>query len=267
MNGPRIAPARFSRKAPSATSPTRSAGGFYRTAQDENNEALGGIPLVSAEAALTSAVRLGYRVAATQVDRSADWARRLRTAGDQAVGPNSERHAVDSIERLLFKSMLSGLEWLEGVTAEQGSPLRRLAATEYQWFGSLLGIDGKPPRSSSHAAASQPAAGSHAAAESEDTVAAPSAGAWKLRIKHKGIPRAVVVSAWDCDPLDNKDPIALRFIAHSNPTVETTGSLTMPMGGNSAILALTIRKGAPSGTWSAAICDDDEQVGTIEIRF
>lgn len=266
MNAVNPAPARFSRKALTATSPTRLAGGFYRTAQGAGNDALGGVPLVSAEAALTAAVRLGYRVAAAQVDRSADWARRLRTAGDQAVGPNSDLHAVDSIERLLFKSMLSGLEWLEGVTAEQGSPLKRLAATEYQWVGSLLGIDGKPPRPSGHTPTSAPT--QHAAAAPEPPVSPPSAVPWRLRIKHKGVPRAVFVSGWDCAPITSQgDGIGLRFVARSRPAMEIPGSLTTPLDGNPAVLTLTIRKGAPSDTWSAAICDEGEQVGTIEIRF
>jgi hypothetical protein len=121
--------------------PNRNPGGLYRTA-DDGKRSLAGIPLTSAERAVTAAVRLGYQVAEAQIDRTARLASRLRDAAEEQVGPGPERKAVDAAERLVFKGMMSGLEWLETFAAEPGSPLMRLAKAEYRLLGSLLGFTG-----------------------------------------------------------------------------------------------------------------------------
>src|SRR6266699_1752243 len=84
------------------TRPDRCAANYYRSAAADSNgeddKAIGGIPLSSTESAVVAAVRMAYRVAEVQIDRSARLAQRLREAGDQATGPNSDQRALDATE-------------------------------------------------------------------------------------------------------------------------------------------------------------------------
>ena len=82
--------------------PVRTAGGLFRTAQGTSagiNTGLGGVPLIATEDAVVAAVRLAYKVADAQIDRSARLAQRLREAGDRAVGARSDRKAIDATEQ------------------------------------------------------------------------------------------------------------------------------------------------------------------------
>ena len=72
------------------------------------------MPLIAAEDAVVAAVRLAYQVAETQIERSARLARRLRKAGDRAVGARSDRKAVDATEQMIVRAMMGALTWLEG---------------------------------------------------------------------------------------------------------------------------------------------------------
>ena len=63
-----------------------AAGNFYRAGARRRSDAVGGMPSTASSAAVTAAVRLGYKVAEAQIDRTARLARRLRDAGDQAAG-------------------------------------------------------------------------------------------------------------------------------------------------------------------------------------
>ena len=119
--------------------PIRNASGFFRTAEGDGS-ALGGVPLVAAEDAVVAAVRMAYKVADAQLQRSARLAERLRKAGDRAVGEGSERKALDASEQLVFRAMMSGVEWLEAAAAERKSPLKRLMTAQYMLMGSMLGL-------------------------------------------------------------------------------------------------------------------------------
>ena len=69
----------------------------------------------------------GYKVAEAQIDRSARLARRLREAGDQAVGPRSDRQALDATEQLVFRAMMARPELARRVRRpRRGNPLKRL---------------------------------------------------------------------------------------------------------------------------------------------
>jgi hypothetical protein len=121
--------------------PIRTAGGFYRTAEETGaGEGRGGQPLNNVDDAVIAAVRLAYRVADKQVERSTRLARQLRQAGRKAAGPTAERDALDAMERLVLKTVLSGLSWWEGSVADGRCPVRRLAAAEYRMLGSILGL-------------------------------------------------------------------------------------------------------------------------------
>ena len=121
---------RWSRPQLERTKPIRTAGGFYRTAERGQN-GLGGVPLIAAEDAVVTAVRLAYQVAETQIERSARLARRLRDAGDRAVGARSDRKAVDATEQMIVRAMMGALTWLEGVGGER-DPFKRLMVAQYR---------------------------------------------------------------------------------------------------------------------------------------
>lgn len=248
------------------TRPHRHAGGFYRTA-DSESATLAGIPLVNAEDAVVAAVRMGYKVAEAQIDRSARLARRLRDAGDRAVGPDSPRQALDAGEKLVFRTMMSALAWLEGVAADEGSPLKRLALAEYRLLGSMLGL--KPAdahKPSPTPAAVEPFSGAGAqsapAARASDSRPMP-------RIVHRGKERrAVQVRA--CEIAADAASFGrsnLTFYSLDNIRSKSLeGELTLSGKGGMS-LALDTPRFALPGPWRAAICDDTSglQLGYIEI--
>src|SRR5690606_9638861 len=120
--------------------PKRSAGGFYRSAAKGKDFEASGIPLNTANDAIVAAVRLGYKVAESVTRRGWRFADGLRAAGDRAVGPGSDRKALDAAEKVVFNALMSGLSWWEGSVADGRCPVKRLAAAEYQMLGSLLGL-------------------------------------------------------------------------------------------------------------------------------
>lgn len=247
----------FQRPVLDATGPNRRAGGFYRTADDEQG-VLPGIPLTGAEDAVVAAVRLGYKVAAAQIDRSARLARRLREAGERAAGPDSERKAVDATERLLFDSMMAGLEWLEGVAADPSCPLKRLVVAEYRLLGSLFGLT----QGAEKPAHTAPAASEAAAARPPQSPVAP------LRIVLLGAERrAVRVKA--CEIAPNLAPAELPVAFYSTQVIDA-----LPLEGQLVTsttpptLRVTTWQRSPAGLWRAAVClADGEQVGILEVEL
>jgi hypothetical protein len=256
---------RYTRKPPQQVRPNRRAGNFYRTAEGPE-QALGGVPLGDINAAVVAAVRMGYKVAEAQIERSARLAKRLRDAGDQAVGPDSERKALDGAERLVFRTMMSGLGWLEAAAAaERGSPLKRLMEAEYKMMGALFGIT--PP----DAAQAAPDVQSGRAGYDATATRSPAASATPvLRIRHKGpeserrpvrvahwelvrgasIPSPVQVQFFSVEKLES-DPLAAEFVA----------SASAP-----ATLSIATKRLAQTGLWRGAICDADGlQLGLIEL--
>lgn len=252
----------FRRPALAATGPDRRAGGFYRTADNEDGT-LPGVPLTGAEDAVVAAVRLGYKVAAAQIERSARLAKRLRDAGERAAGPDSERQALDATERLLFDSMMAGLAWLEGVAADPSCPLKRLAAAEYRLLGSLFGLTpGEAAAKPAHTVPAASKAGGEAAARPPQAPVAP------LRIVLLGAERrAVRVRAWEIAP--DLAPAELPVVFYSTqmidaPPLEGQVSTATPP----PTLRVTTRQRSPAGPWRAAVClPDGEQVGIIEIEL
>jgi hypothetical protein len=245
--------------------PNRCTGGFYRTA-DAKGQTIGGVPLDSAEAAVVAAVRMGYKVAAAQIDRSARLASRLRDAGDRVAGGNSGRQAVDATERLIFKSMMAGLTWLEALAAEQGSPLRRLAAAEFRLLGNVFGLG-----SVDEAPAAAEPAGSGDEHRSDAGAAVPRRTAAKAPIRvrltgEKSARRAVKVVHWDVEkPV--RPGVFEVFFHHAGGAGAAVigGTFQLPPEGPPE-LQLATRQESPSGRWRASVCTEDgEQMGMIEI--
>jgi hypothetical protein len=263
MSSPPTTP--YTRPELEVSRPNRCTGGFYRAA-DAGGQTMGGVPLDSAEAAVVAAVRMGYKVAATQIDRSARLARRLREAGDRVGGGDSARQTVDATERLVFRSMMTGLTWLEALAAERGSPLGRMAAAQYSLLGKILGLGpGTEPSATAPARPGGEAPGPAAAATGGDASGKPPI---KVRLfGEKNALRAVKVVHFELagartgtfdlffHHIDDRDAAALP------------GTLDVHDDGTAA-LQLQTKKAAPSGTWRAPVCaPDGEQVGIVEIAL
>jgi hypothetical protein len=259
---PQPRPDVWSRARPTRGGPKRGAGGLYRTAAGKE-PSQGGVPLNTANAAVVAAVRLAYEVAEAQVERSTRLARRLREAGDKQAGPYSDSQALDATERLVMKTLMSGLEWWEGSVAEGRCPVKRLAAAEYRMLGTLLGFAPEPHGRQDKAA---PAAPPGAPPRHERKPrGAPEALAVVLQgeKKHR---RRVIVQAWDIPSTTHLDP-AVFFHSTEHAGAEPMGA-TLEMADGRIRLVIATPPGAPPGRWTCAVWDkSDVQVGSIEISL
>ena len=224
---------------------------MYRSAEGPGS-AIGGVPLSSAEDAVVAAVRMGYRVAQTQVDRAERFTERLRGAGDRAVGPEPERQAVDATEMLVSKALLTGLEWLEGVAAEPGSPLRRYATAQYKLLGAMLGLQAGKEDASGAAAAPRPKPEPRA-----------------VRVMHRGgARRPVRVRVLHLDQHDADEEIELQFYCAADLESAPLEATVALMRGQPAVLHIKTVARSPAGLWKAALCaNSGEQLGWIEIEL
>jgi len=258
----------FARCSLERTAPIRTAGTYYRSAGTGANT-IAGIPLNSAEAAVVAAVRTAYKVAETQIDRSARLARRLRDAGDRAVGPGSDQQALDATEGLLFRAAMALLGWVEGATAsDSGNPLRRLATAQYQLLGSTLGLR------SSEASSARTTQLRGQASEDTDTgsvehapLRAQPSPRFPVKVKHTGKERRVVrVAVWEyAGDARSQKTIPVTFY-HRERGFSTPLKGQVAVGQKAVTLTLATTRSAPAGRWRAALCDaSDVQVGRIEI--
>lgn len=241
----------WKRPVPDRTFPKRGAGGFYRTADVPGKSQ--GIPLSSGNDALVAAVRLAYRVAEAQVDRSARVARRLRDSGDRVTGGDSARKSADAVERLVMKSILSALEWWETSVAQGRCPVKRVAAAEYRMVGNILGLGG---------------ARNQAPAYEEGPRRArrgPEAGAKrKLRIRLEDKRYAVREVRFELDSAK----IDEKLVFHHKSGAQLSGELKLGAKATWLNLKFADAQAVPRGTWIAAICSDDgEQVGFLEVKL
>ncbi len=264
-------PKLWSREPPERTGPVRHSGGFYRTAEAKDGTA-GGVPLNTANDAVVAAVRLAYKVAEDQIDRSTRLARRLRDAGDRAVGTGSDRKAVDATERLVMKALMSGLEWWEGSVAEGRCPVKRLAAAEYQMLGTILGLgpspDAKPAPGGARERSSPIEDSPHKeiAAVQRQQLSVP-----KLLIMHTNQQngrRPVEVERWEIARQDAfKTTVFFFSVAHMvGPPIQA--DLVLSGGNADAHLTIATPSAAVGGRWRCAICDPiGVQLGFIEIAL
>lgn len=260
----RKTPRPWIRKAAPASGPDRRAGGFYRTAERKGT-ALGGVPLTSAEDAVVAAVRMGYKVAEAQVERSTRLARRLRDAGERAVGPGSERQAVDAAERLVFRTMMGGLTWLEGAAAERDSPLKRILDAQYRMVGSMLGLT---PADSATPATPSGEASSKQPRRDEPRPSDPPRRhpARFLNVRHTSEPHRMVrvVEADIAAVTDARTKVV--FYNAARPDLAALKGELILRGRNDTTLEISTNLEAPAGAWRAAICDTKGlQLGFMEI--
>jgi len=255
--------------------PRRSAGHFYRVAVDDPS-AIGGVPLDNVERAVTAAVRLGYRVAESQVERTTRIVRRLRTAGDEATGRvgdrnRSDKKALDASEQIIFKALMAGLAFMEGFATDRRNPLRRLATAEFRLLGSLLGL--LPPDTTAASSSATDPVPSPAEKGVRTTFAASRPAARHLdalRVQHAatgggaGARRAIKVVDWELTR-ERAGEYPLIFYRDSSPATITAMLRVQRTG--AMLIVKTTRKTAP-GSYKAAICDDaGVQLGHIEIQL
>jgi hypothetical protein len=258
----------FKRPLLTRTLPDRTARHYYRSAADDG-KAIGGIPLDSTEAAIVAVVRMAYKVAEVQIDRSARLARRLREEGDRAVGPRSDRQALDATERLVFQAVMALLGWVEGAASDRGNPLKRLAVAQYRLLGSLLGLTpSKAPKTEEGRDAED---ASRLADTSRPEPAADRGEEWPffpVRIKHVGKERrAVRIREWEyAGEVRLPTTIPVKFYNVEPGSRRPLEGKIVVTGRRSATLTLAISQSAPAGLWRAALCDaDGMQIGRIEI--
>jgi hypothetical protein len=264
---------RFTRPLLSRHGPNRGATNFYRVAED-NPDAVGGIALDSVEAAATAAVRLGYRIAEAQIDRTTRIAQRMRAAGDRATGGSSDskrsdRKALDATEELIFKGLMAGLGFLEGAAADRGNPIRRLATAQFQLLGSLLGLMPDQEKARHRPTESQVDDDVVGQAPKGVSMRPPKATRRPPQVKHapragRGGRRAVRVTEWDLSSEAPAGSYPLVFYPAAPPATAFPGELGVTRSG--ATLTVTTSAKTRAGRYQAAICDDDGlQVGFIEL--
>jgi hypothetical protein len=267
------ADALFERPRLKRAAPNRTAGNFYRSASS-GGRAVGGVPLDSVEAAATAAVRMGYKIAAAQIDRTARFAKRMRDAGDAAAGPASDRLALDATEQLVFNAMMAALGWLEGVAADPGNPVKRFATAEFRLLGSLLGLTpfdrpGAPGRPDPGTATADQNVG-QAARVARSATHRSGFSADSLRIVHTGPAanrRAVQVRRWSLAPGIQVEGLSLVFHRAAGGAATLTGKLRVTPPAD-AVLTLRWSRKPAAGTWKAPICDSlGMQVGYVEIEL
>ena len=266
MSADQAKPPGYSRPELPRRSPRRTAGGFYRTSDGGGTGLNGrGVPLLATEDAVIATVRLAYKVADAQVERSARLASRLRQAGDRAVGEHSERQTLDAAESLVLRTMLSGLSWLEGV-ADDKAPLRRLMTAECRMIGSLLGLGSAetPKRNDQTSSAKQAEPASRPAGSPQADLP----GAPRLVIKHADKhARYVNVRRLQIDRKTIPQGVIRFYTLDQGASMPFEGVLVI---GDQGVATLTVDppNEAPAGHWRAAVCSDDaEQIGFVEIEI
>jgi hypothetical protein len=256
--------ARFSRPQLDRAGPIRTAGGLYRTAESGQG-ALGGVPLTAAEDAVVAAVRMAYRVADAQVDRSARLAQRLRDAGDRAVGPRSDRQALDASEKLVFKSLMGALAWLEAAAAQGDTPLRRILVAQYKMLGSLFGLTTPTGHATEFAGQAAEAAGRADGARRGRHGPGDEAAAVRIVLKGE-VKRPVWIRRWRV-AASSALTVQVSFYNGEKLEHELKGVVAIDAQG-AATLTLSPDRQTPSGRWRGAVCDAaDVQIGVVEIEL
>ena len=257
--------ARWLRPQLERSKPIRTAGGFYRTAEG-GRPGVGGVPLTAAEDSVVAAVRMAYNVAEAQIERSARLAKRLREAGDRAVGARSDRQAVDAVEQFMVKAIQGALAWLER-TADDPDPVKRLLSAQYRLAGSMLGLaPSDAPRSPGGDAQERAAQSGDAVAPSRPGPEASYAPANPVKVVLKGeFRRPVRVTRYEVASGTLRSEVQFYSVAdiESDPL-----KADLVIDGGVRALSLEVPRLAKPGLWKAAVCNSENvQIGVIEIEL
>ena len=255
--------------------PNRTAGNLYRAAVDDPH-AIGGVPLDSVESTVTAAVRLGYKIASAQIDRSSRIARRFRDAADRATGVergaggSSEKETLDATEQLIFKGIMAALGWFEGVASDNSNPLRRIAAAQFQMVGRMLGLT---PGTDVPMTDARRRDGHRATTDAPARTASPPGPPRSRRrlprIQHDPKIRAqqrrvVQIQGWDL-ATEAVGDYEVTFYFDGPATGTFDGTLNVTRTGQATLTVGTTAEAA-SGLYKAAVCDDKGlQLGYLEV--
>jgi hypothetical protein len=255
---------RWARPPVEEAGPVRTVGGIFRTPEDRPS-AHDGAPLVAAEDAVVAAVRLAYKVANAQLQRSTRLAKRLSKVGERAVSQSGDRKAVDPAEQFARSAMMNALLWLEAVAAEPDSPLMRLMIAQCKLLGSMLGMtpsdksESKPPEPARRGRAKEPAA-------AEPNGGGISLGRVRIFLKG-GVKRPVSLRRCEVASAALSDTVVRFLNVEETTSVPLEASFAVADDGQ-AKLTITTTSSAPPGRWKGAVCsEDDEQIGLIEIEL
>jgi hypothetical protein len=273
MSGSQTAPAaHWTRPSTERKGPRRSAATIYRTS-DHPERNLGGVTLASSEDAAVAAVRMAYRIADAQIERSTRLANRLKGAGDRATGGDSGREAVDAASRLVNNALLSGLAWIEALAAPDDGLASRLAAAQIKAVRAAVFARGQDQGNAPQEAPGQPMAQPSAPVQPRKTAAAATASAiGNVEVVLKGEPskrRAVRIVSWELEKAPAAD-VYFHCVSGSANAAILKGTVVAD-GKRGAQPVLTMDQlppKAPAGVWRAAVCDDDGvQHGVIEVSI
>lgn len=265
---------RYRRPSLERSGPDRRFRGYYRTADDPET-GVSGHTVRTREEVLIQAVRMAYRVADEQIERSKRLATSLKQAGDAELGGDSDLKAVDALERLGLKSLLTLLGWAETATAEPGSPIRRLASVQYRTIGRLFGLDDQVERPPDGAGQTERRSDEVDRARSARPAGVDLPTAWgstsastsiDIRLKYReSLPVRDLRARLPSVLPPNVHP--LRFFSPGSDGKVLDASLTV----SSESMVLQLQDTEPTmsrGWWIAAVCDaENKQLGFIELRF
>ena len=260
----------FTRPTLARTKPDRGAANYYRASSDDGTHPEG-IPLDSAEAATVAVVRMAYKVAEAQIDRSFRLAQRLREEGDRVGGPNSGEQALDAYERLVFKALMGILSWIELLGSDPGGRFKKLITAEYQIVGSLLGLNLLKTSELDKKSPSDQCVRKNNRSDSAQTAKAfKKAAGMAVQIKHCGEDRrAVRICACALDNEAHRlDQSTVKFYSVKYQTAPPIEGLFQLTNNNVPLLTINTPQSAPSGRWTAALCDSTGlQLGHLEIKI
>lgn len=272
MSGSQTSPAaHWTRPSTERKGPRRSAATIYRT-PDHPERNLGGVTLASSEDAAVAAVRMAYRIADAQIERSTRLANRLKGAGDRATGGDSGREAVDAASRLVNNALLSGLAWIEALAAPDDGLASRLVAAQIKAVRAAVFARGQDQGGASQEAPSQQAAQPTPPVQPKTAASVPASAIGNVKVVFKGEPskrRAVRIVSWELEKAPAAD-VYFHCVSGSATAAILKGTVVAD-GERGAQPVLTMDQlppKAPAGIWRAAVCDDNGvQHGVIEVSI
>jgi hypothetical protein len=225
--------------------PIRTAAGFFGASEGRADEH-DGVSSGAAEDAVVAAVRIAYKVADAQLQRSARLAERLSKVGGGAADGGGDRRAG------VAAAMTNGFSWLETAVAGHDSPLMRLMIVQCKLIESMLCATPEPPVSAP------------AVAKKDE----PPLSTRRVRIFLKGeVKRPVILHRFEVANAALPETGVRFHNVEGTSAASLEASLTVADDGQPK-LTITTDISAPPGRWKGAVCSqDDEQIGLIEIEL
>jgi len=242
---------RWSRPPVERDGPVRATGTLFQSVDPSQGGAS------TTEDAVVAAVRMAYKIAQTNVARSARLSQRLRRAGDRAVGAQSPRKAADATQDLVTDTMMTALGWVEAFLADD-SRLKRVSTAQYRLIGSLLGLVPDRDPTVDSAVQGAPAA--------TDPVKAPDARNAKIVLRERG--RPVRVRKLEFVTREPIQQTSIYFYSVSDIGSDPIEAALVRNGSGEVLLTLSTASVNTLGCWRAAVCSETgEQLGVIEIEL